>query len=222
MRSEEWLAGLHLGVLGWLLSCRQAYQEGVDVVFSTNTFHVDRPILAANLSRFFPLERLARIRAVELKLDWRVARYEGDRVPFHERLPRILDNLPTELPRLAHLSIAFQDNLWPDPDARSAPLVEEFIPWLEDKALRPLDRLAETMENLETFEVFFVSSVHSKLRKEKQWKRGRNGDFRPSFWRGLDGSEECKKGYWVHEGVDDTPYVCTYPPPPPRTATNSG
>ena len=97
-------------------------------------------------------------------------------------------------------------------------LMEDFVPWLEDKALQPLDRLAGAWENLETFEVYFVSSVHSKLRTGKQCERGRSGDFRPSFWRGLDGSEGGTKGYWVCEGANDTPYVCTYPPPPRATA----
>lgn len=95
----------------------RAYHEGVDVLFSTNTFHIDRPALAACLSSFISSANLARLRALELKLDWRQARIDRDFEAYDQRLEEILRNLPGQLPNLRRLSIALQDNLYPDPDA---------------------------------------------------------------------------------------------------------
>lgn len=150
---------------------------------------------------------------MEFKLDWRQTRYEGDFEPYDQRLNTMLSNLPVQLPNLKDLSIAFQEYLWPDPDARSAPLHEDFGPWLEDKVLLPLDRVVKNMEQLQTVKIYFTSSVHSILRKYKDWERMRNGDFRASFWRGSEGSAEAKKGIWICEGRDDSPIVCTMMPP---------
>ncbi|KAH8705668.1 hypothetical protein BGW36DRAFT_367975 [Talaromyces proteolyticus] len=55
-----------IGIMGWLLSCRMAYQEGMDILFTTNKFHLHKPNLLLNLSRLLPLHRLESIRSVEL------------------------------------------------------------------------------------------------------------------------------------------------------------
>ncbi|KAF6829486.1 hypothetical protein CPLU01_07892 [Colletotrichum plurivorum] len=60
-----------LGVMGWLLSCRQAYAETIDVLYGTNAFNFDdcqyfhRRLLS--MDRFFLPQRLEAIQCVDLK-----------------------------------------------------------------------------------------------------------------------------------------------------------
>ncbi|KAK0639652.1 hypothetical protein B0T16DRAFT_336810, partial [Cercophora newfieldiana] len=62
--------------MGWLLACRQAYADGVDILYSTNTFFVESVQLLDAI--LFPIptfvvpERLALITSLELRWDIRV------------------------------------------------------------------------------------------------------------------------------------------------------
>ncbi|KAK4096333.1 hypothetical protein N658DRAFT_436323, partial [Parathielavia hyrcaniae] len=66
-----------VGAMGWLLACRQAYLEGIDVLYSTNTYFIESEVLLSNLvcpdpgsfqdrRHLIPPERLASIASLEL------------------------------------------------------------------------------------------------------------------------------------------------------------
>jgi hypothetical protein len=55
-----------VGAMGWLLTCRQAYVEGIDVLYGTNTMHINGAAIVNQLPKFLVPARLATIRAVEL------------------------------------------------------------------------------------------------------------------------------------------------------------
>lgn len=59
-----------LGVMGWLLTCRQAYIEGIDVLFRTNTIHIRNHVLLQNLPKMVLPQRLASITALELSYEF--------------------------------------------------------------------------------------------------------------------------------------------------------
>jgi hypothetical protein len=66
-----------VGVMGWLLACRQAYAEAIDLLYSTNTFFIESDALLDNLvcpgpaarstNHLLLPERLARITSLELR-----------------------------------------------------------------------------------------------------------------------------------------------------------
>jgi len=60
----------HVGALGWLRACRQAYVEGIHVLYSTNRFFIESTYLARQLRHLLLPSRLAQIREVELV--WRL------------------------------------------------------------------------------------------------------------------------------------------------------
>ncbi|KAH6838563.1 hypothetical protein B0I37DRAFT_419495 [Chaetomium sp. MPI-CAGE-AT-0009] len=52
--------------MGWLLACRQAYREGIDILYRTNTFHFSSLPLLLDLPRLMPPHHIAAITSVEL------------------------------------------------------------------------------------------------------------------------------------------------------------
>ncbi|KFX91923.1 hypothetical protein O988_07510 [Pseudogymnoascus sp. VKM F-3808] len=61
----------HINVMGWLLACRQAYAEGIDIQFSTNTIHMECYDLLRNLPRIILPQRLHSIEVLELAWTFR-------------------------------------------------------------------------------------------------------------------------------------------------------
>lgn len=102
-----------VGSMGWLLVCRQAYTEGVDVLYSTNRFHIAYAELAIYLPQLLLPRRLAAIKEIELSWD-----PEGDSSSaLHTAIPggkisgvngrlSILARLPEILPNLCYLYLS--------------------------------------------------------------------------------------------------------------------
>lgn len=205
---EDYLAEIRIGALGWLLCCRQAYMEGIDILYSTNTFHITSPALSGQLPSFIPLQLLARIRRIEFAWDWgRLTREVGE-VAFQRQLKSMIENIPKELPLLSSLKIAFQNSLWPM-SCLSDPSPGSFKQWLEQKVLEPLDGVVRGLPILGECEVYFIASTHWYMVREMR-TRIKDG----KFWRdvgdvgeGKKNGKEKQKGYWVCEGRDDAPTV---------------
>ena len=66
----------HIGIIGWLQSCRQAYVEGIDVLYGANRFFIDGTYLTAQLPRLLLPSRLAQIREVEFA--WQLREHVED------------------------------------------------------------------------------------------------------------------------------------------------
>ncbi|KAI8264449.1 hypothetical protein K4K58_012357 [Colletotrichum sp. SAR11_239] len=136
-----------VAALGWLRACRQAYVEGVEVLYSTNTFFIQsRDSLEALLCppndgrRLFLPHRLAQIRSLELRCEFLLF---GDfTLPFiarasdKERMRLLPDlaSLAVSFPNLRSLVVTFPNILdnerHADPDAR--------LPEIDRLLLRPL------------------------------------------------------------------------------------
>ncbi|CRK39393.1 hypothetical protein BN1708_001610 [Verticillium longisporum] len=63
----EWPGRCFVGVMGWLLSCRQAYVEGVHVLYSTNIIHISSNLLIQRPDAFLPAQRLAQITSLRFR-----------------------------------------------------------------------------------------------------------------------------------------------------------
>ncbi|ROW12667.1 hypothetical protein VMCG_00396 [Cytospora schulzeri] len=109
---ERQAAECSVGPFGWLLACRQAYADGIDILYSANVLHLtgfsngsrcDHEMIR-NLPRLVLPQRLASIRSLELV--WTPRRYPRPRSfnIFDARgLRRVCDALPEVFPRLERL-----------------------------------------------------------------------------------------------------------------------
>ncbi|KAH8744377.1 hypothetical protein F5883DRAFT_376938, partial [Diaporthe sp. PMI_573] len=106
-RSLDVPAELAIGAMGWLLTCRQAYNEGVKVLYASNTFH----IRSRNLRAFggfipqIPETGLSYITSMELVLDPRFAASPKTDDPASEAdiLKGTLSRIANLMPRLQTL-----------------------------------------------------------------------------------------------------------------------
>ncbi|CAH0038316.1 unnamed protein product [Clonostachys solani] len=58
-----------VGASGWLLSCRQAYAEGIAVLYHTNTIHIDSEILLKGIQDILPPGKLNLISSLEITMN---------------------------------------------------------------------------------------------------------------------------------------------------------
>jgi len=90
-----------IGVMGFLLSCRQAYMEGVEFLYSANCISIQSEPLLLHLPRLIPQNRLASITSLELTVEaHRIEKDDG--TPFFnmDHLEPILDNIVKYCPSL--------------------------------------------------------------------------------------------------------------------------
>ncbi|KAI4601580.1 hypothetical protein KJ359_011710 [Pestalotiopsis sp. 9143b] len=128
-----------VGALGWLRTCRQAYIEGAEVLYGTNTFLIEsRDLLDALLGRpdsdplprngsrqLLVSHRLADIRSLELRLDVLLPSLSPDDEKNKMRQLPHLAGLKNSFPNLCSLVISFSDSLY------------------NDRGVRPMGRLPE-------------------------------------------------------------------------------
>ncbi|GAB1318068.1 hypothetical protein MFIFM68171_08278 [Madurella fahalii] len=133
-----------VGALGCLLACRQAYAEGIDLLYSTNTFFIESAALfdawfcPVPRSRHLLLpQRLASITSLELR--WRVLLFGRDNQEHRSDQDRAhlashLRHLCAAFPNLRTLVLSFSDLLYNDRRVRPAQALDE----IDRVLLRPL------------------------------------------------------------------------------------
>ncbi|PVH93369.1 hypothetical protein DM02DRAFT_574504 [Periconia macrospinosa] len=104
LRQDNW------GVMGFLLSCRQAYAQGIDFLYSANRIHIQSQILLYKLPCFIPTNRLASITSLEIVV--KTYRIEQENktalTPLNlDHLQPILDNIVTHCHSLRIFYLAF-------------------------------------------------------------------------------------------------------------------
>ncbi|KAK4041493.1 hypothetical protein C8A01DRAFT_34446 [Parachaetomium inaequale] len=122
-----------VGVMGWLLACRQAYAEAIDLLYATNTFFVESDALLDNLvcpgpatgstNHLLLPERMAQITSLELR--WEVLIFGQPSASWGERfavaqnteanrakLAAHLRHLCSTFPNLRSLVLSFSDPLY--------------------------------------------------------------------------------------------------------------
>ncbi|KYK53974.1 hypothetical protein DCS_05923 [Drechmeria coniospora] len=70
----EWPVKCRIGIMGWLLTCKLAYVEGIHVLYRTNTIHIASPALLRSLQHLLPPRRLSDLTSLELVWDPRTLR----------------------------------------------------------------------------------------------------------------------------------------------------
>ncbi|KAI0849130.1 hypothetical protein F5Y00DRAFT_253063 [Daldinia vernicosa] len=218
-----------IGVQGWLLACRQAYIEGIDVLYSTNRFHIAYAELVICLPRLLPLQHITAITAAELSWNlnispsdyfhWDANDKDGlqkcDRLTLLARLPQILPNLRYLYLSLQHVICIRQ----PMPAIGGREMYEEI-----EEILRKVDAVVIRLSRLQECRVALPSSMYSTRKlvekgRDIAWFSGLDPDPE-TLWRdiptsdaptNIDTANQSISGYWIVHGVKDM-----YPPPLPE------
>jgi hypothetical protein len=199
--------------MGWLLTCRQAYIEGIEVLYGTNAFHLRGAYFLWHLPSLLPPQHLAAIKKVELIWDmhpWDPPTPDKDypRASVSlEGYTAVIEALPKTLPNLRFLYLSLQGALQPP---HVAVLDTKQVAIAEDLLL-PIDRLVTRLGLLDCHIALPLSFVEMLRHKANgggiiPWHRD---DWKPTrVWRQLtvqDQSDGVVAGYWICPGKNDLP-----------------
>ncbi|TKX20814.1 hypothetical protein C1H76_6993 [Elsinoe australis] len=141
----------NIGIMGWLLSCRQAYNEGINILLSTNTIHTRCFDLLINFPSFIRPHYLSMIRSFSMIFTNTQNSYDrqkyGTALQYEDGVlscpgevklfRRITEVLPSHLPNLRVLKWAVSSFFTMTDENRSPQLVAGYlIPPLEQMMRR--------------------------------------------------------------------------------------
>ncbi|KAF4454865.1 hypothetical protein F53441_2735 [Fusarium austroafricanum] len=192
-----------VGVMGWLLSCRQNYAETIDILYSTNILIMKGQALLTYLPSLIPPQRLKTITSLEITwcLKTRVVPHDLFDEIDESNLDVLLDQLSTSqfyaLRNLyVHLDVLSQARI-------SMHAMESYLETIlahldQFQHMNYLEELAFAIHYMLFDELYYEAT--SKLRE------GRTKDFDSyrQIWRSSDGEMT----------VVQLPYVDSYPGPP--------
>ncbi|EOA90046.1 uncharacterized protein SETTUDRAFT_167005 [Exserohilum turcica Et28A] len=100
--------GYNIGIMGFLLSCKQAYAEGMHVLFSENCINIQSESLLLHLPQLITFNRLASITSLEVVITAHRVQKEDEKAYFNwDHLKPILDNISTHCHHLRSLCLSF-------------------------------------------------------------------------------------------------------------------
>ncbi|KAJ4269903.1 hypothetical protein NW762_001572 [Fusarium torreyae] len=209
-----------IGVMGWLISCREAYQEGIEVLYSRNTFHTASKDMVLGLYRLIPEQRLDAITSFEIIwefapwLEPRYSREEKSRLreprSDFDSFEKFMDLVPRLFTNIRKLYIALQGDLLPDSQGGFGSVCvppEERAKRTEEGIIMKVDEMAARMNFGVDLSVSFPTSIYARQRWRalqrhlKVVQRHDTGDVE-RFWRPL---KDClpRTGYWFCLGEKD-------------------
>ncbi|OBT68352.1 hypothetical protein VE03_02958 [Pseudogymnoascus sp. 23342-1-I1] len=219
-----------IGIMGWLLACRQAYADGIDILFSTNTFHLKSPDLLQQLQRTILPQRLRAIPYLEMC--W--FKTYGDCLQALQEDPTKEDSefhalcrmVPQAFPNVLHLDIAilcdirpigddFPDIRWATRGVRARTLKLSALA-MEHSILGPFENMLRTLGPGREFSITIpmgswriLEYKHRTLYGPKLRIEWYHYGWEGRFWKVLDPDNEL--GYWISCG-DHEDYHVRHPP----------
>ncbi|TWU76000.1 hypothetical protein ED733_007080 [Metarhizium rileyi] len=223
----SWPLKCQIGVMGWMLSCKRAYFEVLDVLYGTNTIHITSPVLMKSMSDLFAGHILANIRSLELVWQCKdLPLVEG----FCSR-PKDLKCQQPVFPHLVYLRISFArmvihevdpvtNIVWPYDNKRllSERLHTSFLPQIDDL----IDRIAPLTTEVtiscakwDWYDLIDLALLESQGKKATRMQRADIEGLR--CWRMIPirrsiSSEDSepglssalgREGYWIHIPIGD-------------------
>ncbi|KAH6964620.1 hypothetical protein DER45DRAFT_557042, partial [Fusarium avenaceum] len=200
-----------VGVMGWLLSCRQNYSETIDILYSTNVLSLDGQAMIIRLPQLIPPRRLESVTSLEVGwyLKTRFITWDDPHDTLDEdHLESVFRMLSSPyFPALRSLYITLGDS-------SQARLSVDALEDYQEIILRHLDEFSLRMGNLKQLScalppVFFDSLYHEATEEI----RGRSAIEYESYrqiWRSSD----------EHMTVVRLPYIDSYPGPPHHVSQN--
>ncbi|KAJ6445139.1 RES domain-containing protein [Purpureocillium lavendulum] len=202
-----------IGAMGWLLTCRQAYIEGIEVLYSTNTIHTASKEVLCHIDRFLLPQRRLAITSVELL-------WEMDCPPLRDSpcgtltFGQFLDGVPVMFPRVEsfHLTVQWRN---PRPERWGMPNpTQAAFRTAEETIMQPVDGMVRRLgAHVRDCSVAIPSSMYGPRRRRAKVagaivEQACYGGCLERYWRPLDGASH-RKGYWVRHGHKDIalPYM---------------
>lgn len=193
-RSGEILPENRPGIMGFLLSCRQAYAEGIDVLYSANCIHIFREPLLLHLPQLIPNNRLGSITSLEVVVAAHRIQQDNSRSSFSfDHLKLILENIETHCNHLRSfcLSLLVHSRTCQVLDSPALPLIDTFYHSMRLRNMRvelPSVSYRKTGDSRSTGSHPREAPIKRALGKSK--------------WRSLDG-----EGPWVqYRSIERYPF----------------
>ncbi|KAF5712526.1 hypothetical protein FMUND_8407 [Fusarium mundagurra] len=211
-REEEGPSACNIGVIGWLLSCRQNYMETIEVLYSTNTLILGEACMVEHLPSLIPPRRLEMMTSLEIT--WILKSYFTANQDYDNidegHLQSIFDLLsPSKFPALRRLHIWFAKD-------RPAWLSHHGIEAYEKVIFERLDSFVQVWCDLQecafALPRFFFKRKYAAARGVTQDEREdlryppKDDSYR-QVWRDIHGNMT----------VVQLPYVDSYPKAPYHT-----
>ncbi|KFY37033.1 hypothetical protein V494_04900 [Pseudogymnoascus sp. VKM F-4513 (FW-928)] len=225
LEGEGRYSNCFIGIMGWLLTCRQAYADGIEILFSANAFHLKSPDLLKHLQGIILPQRLRAIQSLEMCWLRRSRKPQGE--VFGENLTgedtelhALCRMVPEAFPHVTNLNITILSYIKPTgddfPDITWATrLVRARVKKLsaltiERSILSPIETMLRTLGPGRGFSITVGMSAWGILWEYRrlcdpelriEWYHyGHEG----RFWKVLDPSNDL--GYWICSGFyDDRP-----------------
>ncbi|KAH8892533.1 hypothetical protein GQ53DRAFT_805991 [Thozetella sp. PMI_491] len=176
-----------VGAMGWLLTCRQAYLEGIDVLYSTNTFRLSNgslehnDLLVHHLSKLLSPPRLAMIRAIELRWTVDVAKLFTQETQNKEDwyFMDLVGSVPCAIPNLHRVRLSISNGSQTELIQRSRNFDRDLLAMV-DSMVRNLEHLREFVLEIPQM----IAQAQFSLAIEEGQKVKKVGEFN-YFWRPL-------------------------------------
>ncbi|CAK7201160.1 hypothetical protein SEUCBS139899_003863 [Sporothrix eucalyptigena] len=167
-----------IGCMGWLLASRQAYTEGIDVLYGTNTICImsdrffDALLRSASITSpdigpvpqptLLPLSHLAHITRLELAWEWALfenpaltQQQTAQRAAFQDSLAR----LPRTFPNLVAFYVSFSRKLYQRTSIRADACLDE----IHEVLLAPLEAMMGHFNRLQRRLCFVELPINTSL-----------------------------------------------------------
>ncbi|OBT83116.1 hypothetical protein VE02_08071 [Pseudogymnoascus sp. 03VT05] len=217
LRGKDRPSECFIGIMGWLLACRQAYADGIDILFATNTFHLKSPDLLEHLQRMILPQRLRAVQSLEmcwlgkngksqLKVLW------DDPTTEDSELHALCRMVPQAFPHVLHLDITilcdirptgddFPDITWATRGVRARTLKLSALA-MEHSIFGPIEIMIRTLGPGREFSITIPMPAWEILEHKHRVLYGPElkiewycYGMEGRFWKVLDPGNEL--GYWV-------------------------
>ncbi|KAJ6441330.1 cyanamide hydratase [Purpureocillium lavendulum] len=223
----KWPDKCQIGVLGWLLTCRQAYAEGVEVLYKTNTIHIESPVLLRSIQDLIPRQRLSDITSLELL-------WKPKELPLRLGFSGREGSSPCDIPlfsSLRHLRLTFKYLVygeideatgleWPyeDQAALSRALHERLFPEIDDLLERIAPPTAHVVVSCCKWDWYELTDLYLLEKQGEAKTRLQRADVEGlKCWRetpprkassivDMNNSRHSvtrREGYWIHSSFED-------------------
>ncbi|KFY21172.1 hypothetical protein V491_03102, partial [Pseudogymnoascus sp. VKM F-3775] len=201
-----------IGAMGWLLACREAYADGIDILFSTNTFHMDNFDLLQHLPRLILPQRLRSIKSLEISWTFRPTVTDekpmevlwNDPTTEDSVLHEMCRMIPELFPHVSQLDINFLYELRVRQEFQDA---ISALGGIERVILGPIEDMIRVLGPGREVCIAIQQSVFSDLHEKKQELYGSElkteiyNPYITRFWKELDPDNGL--GYWICRGAPD-------------------